>query len=281
MIYLLLSIASSVLLFVVFRKMNRPDINNFHAVVINYFTAGLVGLIFFYSDIPEYVLSTDRLLISGLMGSLFIGIFYLMLKTTQEYGISVGSVANKMAVVVPVAAAVVIYGTPLTALKIGGIALALAGLYLTNVKTDAAAQKLINWLPLAVFAGSGLIDTLLSFAAYRVVNAFEGAFSTFTFFTAALIGSVVLLIKRAGISKTSAVAGVILGVVNFATIFFVMKALNTGVLDEAAFFPVNNVSIVLGSVLVSIVFFKEKLNTQNKIGVICAAAAIALLGWAV
>lgn len=281
MIYLLLSIVSSVLLFVVFRKMNRPDINNFHAVVINYFTAGLVGLIFFYSDIPEYVLSTDRLLISGFMGSLFIGIFYLMLKTTQEYGISVGSVANKMAVVVPVAAAVVIYGTPLTALKIGGIALALAGLYLTNVKTDAAAQKLINWLPLAVFAGSGLIDTLLSFAAYRVVNAFEGAFSTFTFFTAALIGSVVLLIKRAGISKTSAMAGVILGVVNFATIFFVMKALNTGVLDEAAFFPVNNVSIVLGSVLVSIVFFKEKLNTQNKIGVICAAAAIALLGWAV
>lgn len=280
MIYLLLSIASSVLLFVVFRKMSNPKINNFHAVVVNYFTAGLVGLFFFYDDIPEYVLAADRLLISGLMGSLFIGIFYLMLKTTQDYGISVGSVANKMAVVVPVAAAVVIYGTPVTPLKILGIVLALAGLYLTNVKTCAPGKKLINWLPLAVFAGSGLIDTLLSFAAYRVVNTFEGAFSTFTFFTGGIIGSVILLIKRVGITKTSAVAGLGLGVVNFATIFFVMKALNSEVLDEAAFFPVNNVSIVLGSVWVSVLFFKEKLNAQNIAGIFCAAAAIALLGWA-
>ncbi len=278
MIYLLLSIASSVLLFVVFRQMSNPKINNFHAVVVNYFTAGFVGLFFFYKDIPTYVQAVDRLLISGLMGSLFIGIFYLMLKTTQDYGISVGSVANKMAVVVPVAAAVIIYDTPFTLLKILGIVLALAGLYFTNVKTDAPGKKLINWLPLGVFAGSGLIDTLLSFAAYRVVNAFEGAFSTFTFFTAGIIGSVILLIKKTQISGITAIAGVILGIVNFATIFFVMKALNSGILDEAAFFPVNNVSIVLGSVLVSALFFKEKLNTQNIVGVCCAVAAIVLLG---
>ncbi len=279
MIFLLFSIASSVLLFVVFRQMKNFEINNFHAVVINYFTAGMVGLLFFSGDIKEYALSIDRVGVSFLMGSLFIGIFYLMLKTTQEYGISVGSVANKMAVVMPVVAAVILYGTPLTPLKVTGVILALAGLYLTNVKSDASTKKLINILPLAVFIGSGIIDTLLSFAALKMVTGLEGAFSTFTFFTAGLIGALVLFIKKKRISAKSIKAGIILGVVNFATIFFVLKALNSKVLDEASFFPVNNVSIVLGSVFVSVLFFKEKLNKRNILGVFCAAAAILLLGF--
>ena len=277
MLYLLLSIFSSVLLFVVFRQMGNPKVNNFQAVVINYWVAGAIGIAIFHGEAAQFVSDPGRLGIAALLGCLFIGIFYLMVKTTQEYSISVGSVANKMSVVIPACAALIIYSEPLTWNKLTGIIIAPIALYLTNKKPGVNSKKLVGILPLAVFLGSGLIDTLLNFAAYRLVEKFEGSFTTFIFLCAGVVGTVFALIKSKKINRATLIGGLILGTVNFCTIYFVLKALNSRILDAGAFFPVNNISIVLGSVLVSVLFFNEKLTTLNKIGIACAAVSILVL----
>jgi multidrug transporter EmrE-like cation transporter len=46
---------------------------------------------------------------------------------------------------------------------------------------------------------------------------------------------------------------------------------------SATIFPINNIGIVAASTLVSVLLFKEKLNTKNIIGLTLSLIAIALI----
>ena len=60
-----------------------------------------------------------------MLGVLFIVIFNLMARTSQQLGVSVASVATKMSLVIPVLAGLLLYGEELNFLKVAGIATAL------------------------------------------------------------------------------------------------------------------------------------------------------------
>ncbi|MDR9488040.1 EamA family transporter [Salibacter sp.] len=279
MIYLILSIASSTLLFVIFRWIGLARINNFQAVAINYWVAGLLGLGLFFKDVPEFTAKPDNLITSGAMGILFITIFYFMVRTTQEYGISVGSVANKMAVVIPTVVAISLYSEPVNSWKIIGILLAIVSLYLTNKKKGKDSSKYIGLFPIIVFLGSGLIDTILNYAAFKLVREYEGIFTSFIFLAAGILGAIAILYKREKLQNKALIGGLVLGTVNFGSIYFILKTLNADILGASAIFPINNLSIVLCSTFVSASFFKEKLSLLNIFGILFAIASIAILGF--
>ena len=44
-------------------------------------------------------------------------------------------------------------------------------------------------------------------------------------------------------------------------------------------YPIYNIGVILISTLVSIMFFKEKLNALNIVGLILAVVAIFLISW--
>lgn len=282
MIYLLLSILASTFIFVVFKLFNRFNINTLQAIVVNYIVACISGLIAFdgtiqFSEIPQY----DWFYYTLALGALFIVVFNLMALTTQKSGLSVVSVATKMSVVVPILFGLMYYKESLSFLKILGIALALLAVYLVSIKatTGLSINKKSLYLPLLVFLGSGVIDTSLKYLEEAFVAENDvSIFSATIFASAGVIGlfivTVMALRGKLKLHFKNVVAGICLGVPNFFSIYFLVKALRTGLMDSSGIFTVNNVAIVMLSTFIGIFLFSERLQKKNWLGIIFAVLSI-------
>lgn len=285
MIYLLFSILAATMIFVIFKLFSKYRINTLHAIVVNYLVACISGLIAFDgiiipSEIPQFSWFYHTL---GL-GALFLIVFNLMALTTQRSGLSVVSVATKMSLVIPIVFGLLYYKESLGIFNGLGIALALVAVYLTSVKTSSGlvVQKNNFVLPLLVFLGSGIIDTSIKFLEESFVA--EGdvpLFSATIFASAALVGILVLLFQKINgkfkFQFKNILGGILLGVPNYFSVYFLVKALRSGILESSGIFTVNNVAVVMISTLAGILVFKEKLLLKNWLGIILAIISIFLV----
>ena len=67
-----------------------------------------------------------------------------------------------------------------------------------------------------------------------------------------------------------------MGVPNFFSIYYILKAISEG-WEGSEFFPYNNISIIALSAVIAYLFFKEKLSVANIVGVLLAIVAIGLI----
>lgn len=285
---LLLSILSSTLIFVVFKLFDRFKINTLHAIVVNYIVAFNCGLFFYNGDVTlSQVPQQPWFLYTLGLGALFIIIFNLMAITTQRSGLSVVSVATKMSVVIPVVFGLVYYKESLGILKILGIILALIAVYLASIKTTKGItiQKKNLIYPLLVFLGSGFIDTSITYLEDTMIAEDEVAlFSAIIFSAAAIIGISILVVQAIKGKFTfefkNIIGGIFLGLPNYFSVYFIVQALRSDILESSGIFTVNNVAIVMLSTLLGITFFNEKLLRKNWIGIILAVISIFLVALA-
>ena len=285
MIYLLLSILSSSIIFVVFKLFKRFEINTLQAIIVNYFIACSVGYFGFVGDANISEIPSKPWFYGTLvLGLLFIIVFNLAAITTQRSGLSVVSVATKMSVAIPVLFGILYFNESTGLLKVLGIILALVAVYLSSIKakTGIAIKKKNLIYPILVFIGSGLIDTLIKFIESGYVNKTDVAlFSSTIFSVAGTIGIIVLIFQgitgKLKITGRNIIGGIALGIPNFFSIYFLVMALRNNAFDSSTIFTINNVAIVLVSTLLGIILFKEKLITKNWIGIILAIISILLV----
>lgn len=285
MIYLLLSIIASTLIFINFKLFERFHINILQAIVVNYVIAFTTGIISYEGTVTISQLpKLDWFYYTLALGALFIIVFNLMAITTQRSGLSVVSVATKMSVVIPVLFGLFYYSESLGAFKLIGIGLALIAVYLSSIKTNKGInidRKLIL-LPILVFIGSGIIDTSIKFLEDTYVAQNDvPLFSAIIFLSAAIVG-LILVVNQVikGNFKFEAkniIAGICLGIPNYFSIYFLVKTLRSDILDSSGIFTINNVAIVTISTLAGIILFKEKLLRKNWIGIGLAILSIILI----
>lgn len=284
MIDLALSVLCSSLIFVIFKLFANYGVNTLLAIVTNYIVACICGLVFTPQSISLLQLGTQSWFLGAiLLGVLFILVFNVMARSSQINGVGVTSVATKMSLVIPVLFAVLYYGDLLSLFQITGILLALAAVYLASIpKNGLTMQKAHLWLPLMVFLGSGIIDTDIKFFQESFLEDHEyPIFSSTVFGSAAFSG--VLFLGAKNIKKVhplefkSIMGGIFLGIPNYFSIFFLLRALNNDSLNSASVFTINNVAIVLFSTLLGILLFKEHLNPKNWFGVGLAIISIVLV----
>ena len=284
MIYLLFSIASSTIILILFKLFDRYNVNTLQAIVVNYITACVTGILSYNATINIGDITSSRWFFGALaLGFLFIAIFNVMALTTQRNGLSVASVAAKMSVIIPVIFGIYVYNEGVGAQKLIGIVLALVAVYLTSIKSKTSvntSQGLL--LPIILFLGSGIIDTSIKYleTSYVAQNGIP-IFSATIFFFAGIIG-IGLLIQRAitksiKIDVKNIVGGIALGIVNYYSIYFLLKALQYEGIESSTIFTVNNVAIVMLSTLVGLVLFREKIYTKNWIGIAIAIISIILV----
>ncbi len=284
MLDLVLSIFCSSLIFVIFKLYTRFKVQTLYAIIINYITACTVG--FFLSDVTVslFEIPSKKWFYGTLfLGLLFIIIFNLMARTSQILGVSVASVATKMSLTIPVLLGVIIYGEELGPMKVLGILLALAAVYFTSVKKGSMTfNRRSLYLPVLVFLGSGIIDASIQYAEQNLVPAEEfPIFSSTVFASAALCGLLFILIRSRQtpitIRSRSILGGIALGVPNFFSIYFLLRALQNETLNSASVFTINNVAIVMFSTLLGILLFKEIISTKNWFGIMMAILSILLV----
>ena len=286
MIYLLLSFSINVGIFALFHLFPKYRIDNLQAIVINYIVCVFTGLIFIGGVETETVLNYQPWLpIAFFLGIIFIGTFYLTAVTTQRYGISVSAIASKMSLAIPVVFALFIFNIEskeFNAWNYLGLVLALASIYLISFKTGRTNNtgSGIAWiiLPLLVFIFAGAIDTTINYANYRYLDDSDaGTFPIYVFASASFVGIITLLIRGKGIQIRSIIGGSTLGIINYFSIYFLLLALSSFQNDGALFFPIFNMMIILGSALLSVVLFSEKLEVHNKAGLALSFVALFLI----
>ena len=285
MFYLLISICISSFLFVIFKLFDVLKINTFQAIVVNYFVAAVLGFYLSNNSVSFQEIPNQPWFIGAfLLGIMFILVFNVMALTSQKNGLSVASVSSKMSVVIAIVFGVWYYEESLGFVKLFGILLALIAVYLTSVKEKKeTTEKQVSLLfPILLFIGSGAIDTSLKFVETTFVQ--QGGvplFSATIFGCAFILGMSILLYQMVKgtfrFEFKNILGGILLGVPNYFSIVYLLKALSTDGMESSTAFTLNNVGIVILSTLFGLFIFKEKLIWKNWLGIVIAIVSILLV----
>ena len=269
-----------------FKLWERYNINNFAAIVINYVTALLIGLVIVWPDYTwEEAWAKAFSMPMFLLGAVFIGIFHGIALAAQKIGVSVATVSAKMGMAIPVIVFVIIYDDEhLTMVKATGLVLALVAVWLTSIREKVVfSSKVLILLPIMIFLGSGVIDFGIGyFSGPELLTQPKDVYlmALMPFAMSGIIGSLILGVNRIrgkrSIGRKEMIAGITLGTINFGAIWFFIETVAAELLDKSAIVPILNLGIILTATVAGLAIFKEKLNVKNVIGLIVSVVAIVL-----
>ena len=287
MLFLWISILTSTMLVVLLKLFPKYSINTFVAIVSNYIVCSLMGFYFVPAQVEwqHPVYGYNWLFVAIGMGFSFIALFNLMGYISQELGLTAVSVSNKLSLIIPVGLAFFIYGDSITSIKLLGLFLAIPAVLLTTWHDGEVAQKwnIKNIMLFALlFVGSGMNDTMVKYTQEKWMT--EEQFPLFTAFVfgmafiAGVLISIYLKVKgKLKFTGRSVVAGILLGIPNYFSIYALLKALAVPNWESSTLFTINNVGILLASALIGLLLFKERLSLKNIIGILLACVSIILL----
>jgi len=218
-----------------------------------------------------------------LIGILFVVMFYMIAITTQKAGISVSSVASKMSVIVPMLFSILYYHEQINNYKIAGMALAVIAVVFTAIRKNIHFEnRKYLFLPFILFIGMGLVDSLVKFSQHEYLRDQNlPVFSTLLFTISAITGIIIRLFKKSqnqsAINIKMVTGGMLLGIANYGSLYFLVQALNSNFVDSSIIFGLNSIGIVLLSVFLAIILFREKLTFINWTGIVLSIITIFIL----
>jgi len=301
MLNFILAVLFTVALYMIMRAYPRYKINSFHAIVFNYYSCVLTGL-FLTPDLHAFTnvqWSSEGTLLTLALGTLFVIAFMFIGLTAQKVSVTAASLAGNMSLVIPVLFGLFIFknnNKDFTFVNYTGLILALAALALGAIQSPQKQEVIVEkqksgnvtsllWLlPILTFFGSGTNNTLINYLSSKYYLAGQTTiFMIIACTGAVLIGSVLLLYKvivnKEKIELRSIAGGLILGVPNFLSLYFLLQALSDFGNSAAYVFPIYNILSMLVSSFAAWVIYKEKLNNYNRLGLALAVVAIILISY--
>ena len=284
---LILSILSSALLFLILKKFKDWNVETVHGILVNYFTASLLSISFSNIRLDESLEHISKIWHYAIgIGLLFIIVFVLTGKTAQLCGMAASSIASKMSMVIPISLGVLLYHESFGLQKGIGVALAIPAVILVGGKpANTGSQKNTNsywYLPLLLFLGAGLVDTSIKYAQHHFMK--DGNMylvMSLIFGSAGMFGLLNLIrdtiSNNQGLTFRSIMGGILLGTVNFCSLYFLINCLNYPKVESSQVFAIVNIGVVLVSLALGILVFREKMDRLKSIGVVFAILAILLL----
>lgn len=281
MLWLLGSILLNAFIFVLFRRVGQLGLPLLPVVVLNYAVCFALGVLL---GAPVFEATTYSSLwwVLGLVeGVLFVSFFFLIGYLTHRSGIAYTTVLSKLSVVIPVLAAIVLFNESLAPVQWLGVGATLVATVLVNARAQGQTLPRDWRLGALLFIGTGVIDT-----NFKVFDAYFGAqvpvatFLTFVFGTAGVTGGLVWALRRGAyrLGPRVAVAGLLLGLVNYGALLCLLEALNY--LPAALFFPLNNIGQLVLATGAGLWLFRERLSPTNGWGLALALLGIVLLTFA-
>lgn len=286
MLFLIIAILTSTSIMIVFKLSKKYKIEILQAITVNYLVAAGFGFSISESPITfDAIYNTGWFSIAFPIGITFIVGFNLFALSAQKAGVAITAVASKMSVVIPVILGFTIFSEQPSLLKIVGIGFTLCAFYLIFKKEKGLkVDYRFIILPLLLFLANGTNDSLLKYVEFNYIESNNDfiLFLAVIFFIALIIGSFVLgfniAFTKNRLSLKSIATGILLGILNWYSTLFFMKALS--VIDVSVVVPIFNVSVVSLSAIVGYFVFKEQLRKINWIGIAIAIMAILSIAFA-
>lgn len=289
MLYLILSILSSTLLGFIMTWFERFKVDTFQAVVVNYFTCVATGWVMVGSfPVQSGFQEADWFPYAAGISLFFISGFTIIGYTFQKFGITLTTIMSKMSMLISVVFAIIAYQESVSLLKVLGILTAIASIILTNLPHEESVAskkkvKQIFWIfPILVLVFQALIEIVLQYVEQNVLETSgDPAFVSSIFLFAGTIGLPIvlggILLGKLRFAWQNIIGGILLGIPNYFSIYFLMKALGAG-WEGSVVFPINNVGIIaLSAIIGGFLIFKEKYSKWNMLGIALSIIAIILI----
>jgi drug/metabolite transporter (DMT)-like permease len=149
-------------------------------------------------------------------------------------------------------------------------------------KSESDRSLSIKLLPLLVFFTFGCYFTIIKYAQAHYLNEstyhpYVMAGFLFAFLTSVIIGAARKLLVVRHFRVGDALAGVLLGVVNYVAVYALIKMLALASWQSSQVYPIYSVGVVCVSTLLAMILFREQLSKQRTVGLAVGLIAVALL----
>lgn len=294
MLFLVLTVACSVLLGFIFKLFERFGVDGFQAIVFNYLTCFACGWLHLGSfPVKAENFDSPWMPYALLLGLVFISGFNMAALTVRYFGVTIGQIMQKMSILLTVPFAILAYQESAGGIKILGFLFALASIILVNwpqkntlgqnaalPESNSSPQKML-WIPIATWVLAGFLEVLLLRVQKEgLADMNDPTFIITIFGTAGVLGLLLAMVGwgtgRLHFSRKNVMAGIILGIPNYGSMLFMLWALNSG-LEGSFVFPVVNVAIIVATTIGAVMLFREKLSPVNWMGIVMAVTAIGLI----
>jgi len=278
MIFVVLTIVSSVLVSVVIRVNEGRGGSRLVVAAMNYVMAASLSVLFLVVDGGELVLRW--VLVGTALGIGFVAGFLLMMKGINDIGLAIPTSAARLSMLVPVVGSMLIYAERPDTAKIVGIVVGFLGFAFLGISQRRAGRSqehrvgiggVITLVLLFIVVGS----TDFTMKASLMNGADNNALTLVIFASAAVLCWLVVVVKKLSVSSRDVRLGLILGIPNFCSVLFLLLALR--VLDASRVFPAVSAGAVVLVTVVAAVVWRERPNRPAAIGLALSGLALALL----
>ena len=275
----LCSVAVSILLKICKKQGYSPV----QMITWNYAVASILCFFWFKPDLQHVSIQDTPWWLIITLGILLPTIFLCLSKSLQTAGILKTEIAQRLSVVLSLTAAYFVFQEQFNQLKIIGIVLGIGAalcILLSNRVGPISTENpnAVGYLA-SVWVGYALIDVLLKYTTGLGLQ-FSVALNLM-FICAFILSLVYIIIKTKTVGTTQNIlAGLALGVLNFANIALYVKAHILLKESPAIVFAGMNILVVLLGVLGGLIIFKEKLKLVSATGLVLGIVSVLCLAYA-
>lgn len=258
--------------------------NKFSLLLVNYVVAVLFGSTLIARSIsaageagaPELGRVPVLALING---AFYVSTFLLLQLNIKKNGATISASLSHMGLVIPVLLSVVVFGESPNVCQGIGVACAIVSLSVISwpgkITSRSHADSRFRWLLIPMLISGGMADMMSKVFETACDHALEDFFLSGTFVSALVICAIAFLVSRERINRWDIFYGIALGVSNYLSTKFLVRA----IYDVPAFmaYITYGLGVVVFINVVNVVVLHEKLGRRDYIGMVLSAAAILLL----
>lgn len=276
MLNLLLAIASSSLVSIVMRTSEKYTKGNHGMLAVNYVICVIMAA--FYTGFGNLFPKTEgigfTLGLGAGTGVIYLVGLLLVQLNIQKNGVVLTSIFQKLGLIVQVLISIIFFKEQPEIIQVIGIAICLVAVIMINFEKEQTAINFKLGLILILLT-SGLCDGMSKIHEELGNPLLADHFLFYTFGMALLLCVILILVKKETFGWRDIGFGILLGVPNYFSASFLLKALN----DIAAVivFPTFSVATVVVITLTGLLVFKEKLSKKQWIAMGLILVALVLL----
>ena len=279
MVNLILAITASSLVSITMRVGEEKAKNNISMLSVNYFICMILSVI--YTGVENLFQIREGIGIALGLGTVN-GFFYILSlllfqNSVKQNGVVLSSIFMKLGIMMPLIISIILFKEMPDAIQITGFVIAIVAIILINLKekaVDDITKNAENNLKKAeresgkknsakiglifVLLGCGTADGMSKIYQELGTKRFEELFLVLTFVVAFILSILLVIIKKQKFTKNEFIYGALLGVPNYFSARFLLKAL--GEIPAVVAYPTFSVGTIAVVTLTGIFAFKEKLT---------------------
>ncbi|MGN1204675.1 MAG: EamA family transporter [Lachnospiraceae bacterium] len=283
MISLLLAVIMGVIVKIVYKYIEDKDIDGDSVMVINYVvTIAIASVlcikngIFSTIGIPENRISIIWCVVLGIFQAVMLVYNFLAIrKGIADCGASMTTVFSSIGNMFTVLISVLLFREMPYMIQWIGIVLAFGAIILTNVDFEHGLQWSFKTVLLWIAFMTCLMGINYKVIQTYTVTGYDNLFLLVSFFLSLLLSLVIFRKKHCKYRIREVIFGIIIGVPNIASSYFIISALKT--VPATAVYPINSAGSIIVTVIVCAFLFHEKLKKNEILAILMTVIGVVFI----